>query len=156
MSTQHAKTTDALRSSPMACHCGVVPSLQSTLRLSPPLLLPASRAGLGAALPERPCSLQDEPKSAHTPSCAGRTAAGSLSLLSRLVGVGVPRPLPLSACWPGAVRGLRRHPRALPPSQLLLSAGLRSSPSLPRALSPPACCPCPSPAQPMLTGSYHL
>ena len=51
MSTQHARTTDASRSSPMACHCGVVPSLQSTLRLSPAGL--PRRAGgrtAGAAL----------------------------------------------------------------------------------------------------------
>ena len=111
MSTQHAKTTDALRPSPMACHCGLVPSLQSTLRLSPPLLLPVSRAALGAALPERPGSLQDEPKSAHTPSCAGRTAAGSLSLFSRLVGVGVLRP-PCAVCAATLARAMG-EPREL-------------------------------------------
>ena len=44
-----------------------------------------------------------------------------------------PRPLPMSACWHGAVRGLRHHP-----------------PSLPRVLSQPACCPLP------LTGTANV
>ena len=39
MSTQLAKTTDALRSSPVACRSGVAASLLSTPRSSPLLLL---------------------------------------------------------------------------------------------------------------------
>ena len=35
MSTQFVKTTDALRSQPMACHCRVAPRSQSTQRWSP-------------------------------------------------------------------------------------------------------------------------
>ena len=93
--TQLAKTTE----SPMACRGGVALSLQTTPRMSPPLRLPGSRTRLGAVLPEPPCSLQAELKGAHTPNCAGPTAAGSLILLLRLVAVGVPRPLPLSVCW---------------------------------------------------------
>ena len=96
----------------------------STPRLSPPLLLLGSHAALGAAQLELPCSVQNEPRSAHTLTSTGPT--------------GVLRPLPLSVCWHGAGRGLRRP---LPPSRLLFFGGLRSFPSLPRACLQPACCP---------------
>ena len=96
------------------------PSLQLAPRSSPPaprssplLLLPASRAGLEAALPELPGSPQHEPR-AHTPGTVDWGA---------LWGVGAPRPLqvPLSVCWRGAGRGLCGHSHALPPSRLSLS-----------------------------------
>ena len=101
------------------------------------LVSPLTAAGFpcraGVVLLELPCSLRDLLKSARPPNCAG-TAAGSLSWLWRLGCVGVLSPLPLSACWQGAGRGLRRHLQTPPPHRPTLSAGLRSFPSRPHGL----------------------
>ena len=92
-------------------------------------------------LPELPCSLREELKHAHTRTLnfAGPTAAVSPSLL-RWSAQAAPCVRLLARC---------RAWSAPPPSRagilyrFLRSGGLRSFPLLPRALSQPACCPCP-------------
>ena len=104
MSTQLAKTTDAFRSSPMACRCGAAPSLQSTSSSSP-LLITAAGLLCKAGSRTAGAALQDEPKGRTYPELC-RSSRCRLTVIA----------LEIGERWSAEVRLLARcRARSVPP-----------------------------------------